>query len=853
MNTAPRLRAVSRSTNFLLGAILVVLWNVGCGGGSSGTPPPPPTKFPPSIAKAYGAASVPMNGSTSLTFNLSNPNSGISLSGIGFLDTLPTGQVVATPNGLTGSCGSGTIAASAGSSSVSLASASLAANASCTFAVHITGTTAGAQNNTTSAVTSTEAGNGGTAAANITVVGPSQQPPQPTDISLINGEVYYAVNQLSGLQVDLNTITAGDHLAQKTRSFTNIGQRWAFTKVAGFWRISNVSDSLCFDSANIGGVEYVVQNLCTGSLAQQWALTPTSNGYYTISNQRSGLLADVPSSASGAFLEQTVLSGNPTQSQQWLLRPAFFRGVDNALLEKQESARISTGLVWWKDAGTQQDVLQILKNHGVNMVRLRPSSAPPYANPSQNGCSGNACYAETDAQDLDLAKRAKNLGLSLELTVLFDGGSSSSVPPAWTGQDLAQLQTSIYNYVKAEILSYRQAGTMPDMVSIGNEVDTGFLGSIGSPSGANFGGFAALQIQAMQAVKDAAADTSSGPAIPAPLTCIHITPAWDLTQFFTLANQNNIPYDAICQSYYPIFHGPLTDAQPNPNHQPIEQDVLTTAANSIGKPIFLIEAGEHYENGFQSNDPWYAPPTPALQLQFLLDLQSVQKTLPNSLGMGIAYWDPAGVNIPRINGGFFNGGTNLPDSIYVWNGLTIFNNADATGVTNVNDPNYSTPFPALDGLGGALDPTLSDRLVNRANGQILEVVGGSNSAGALMDTAVDSGSPSLSQQWQITSHNPGFFQIVSLNPGAGGTTNVLDDSGGSTTNGTGIVQSATDTSQEEEWIFVSVGNGYFAIESRLSGLVVDMNGGVGPLAGKAVQEPLSYGVLTQQWRIVPVH
>jgi arabinogalactan endo-1,4-beta-galactosidase len=293
--------------------------------------------------------------------------------------------------------------------------------------------------------------------------------------------------------------------------------------------------------------------------------------------------------------------------------------------------------------------------------------------------------------------------MSLELTLLFDGGGSASVPPAWAGHTLNQLETDVYNYVKAEITLYRQGGTMPDLVSIGNEVDTGFLGSIGSPTGTNFGGFAALQIPAMQAVRDAAADTSMGPAIPAPLLCIHITPAWDLTQFFTLANQNSIPYDAICQSYYPIFHGPLTDTQAaaaNPSHQPVEQDVLVAAANNLGKPIFLIEVAEHYENGFQSNDPWYSPPSPALQAQFLSDVQSVQQALPNNLGLGLAYWDPAGVNIPRLSGGLFNGGTNLPDAIYVWNGLTIFDNADTAGSTNVNDPNYSTPLPALDALGG---------------------------------------------------------------------------------------------------------------------------------------------------------
>ncbi len=699
----------AHSLSLSIAIALSLLGTTACGSGSSPSGnPPPQTKLPPAISKAFGAASVALNGSTSLTFNLSNPNTANSLSGIGFTDTLPSGQVVSTPNGLTGSCGGGTITASAGSNSVSLSAATLTASTSCTFAVNVTGTTSGTQKNTTSAVTSTEAGSGATASATLIVAGPSQQPSQPVDITPISGQSYYILDQLSGLQVDLNnnSTTSGDHLLQQPRTFTNTSQRWTFTAQSGnFWQISNVLNGLCFDSANISGVMYVVQNPCSSATTQQWVLTSTTNGYYTISNNSTGLLLDTPSSTSGAFLDQTALSGSATQSQQWLLRPAFFRGVDNALLEKQEAARIATGLVWWKDAGVQTDVLQILKNHGVNLVRVRPSSAPPYSDPSQTECTGNACFAETDTQDLDLAKRTKNLGISLELTLLFDGGGSASVPPTWTGQTLAQLQTDVYNYVKAEIMSYRQAGTMPDLVSIGNEVDTGFLGPTGSPTGdgAGFTGFAALQIQAMQAIADAASDTSIGPAIPAPLTCIHITPAWNLTQFFTLANQNSISYDAICQSYYPFFHGPLTDAQAaqsNPNNQPVEQDVLVAAANSIGKPIFIIEAAEHYENGFDSNDPWYSPPTTATQAQFLADLQTVQQGLPNNLGMGLAYWDPEGVNIPRLNGGYFNGGTNLQDAIYVWNGLTIFDNADTSGTTNVNDPNYSTPLPALDALGG---------------------------------------------------------------------------------------------------------------------------------------------------------
>ena len=69
---------------------------------------------PPTIAKSFGAASIAVNGTTTLTFLLTNPNAATALTGVGFTDTLPAGLVVATPNGLTGACGGGTITATAG-------------------------------------------------------------------------------------------------------------------------------------------------------------------------------------------------------------------------------------------------------------------------------------------------------------------------------------------------------------------------------------------------------------------------------------------------------------------------------------------------------------------------------------------------------------------------------------------------------------------------------------------------------------------------------------------------------------------------------------------------------------------
>ncbi|HEX3584626.1 MAG TPA: CSLREA domain-containing protein [Candidatus Angelobacter sp.] len=127
---------------------------------------------PPVIIKAFGAASIPLNGSTSLTFTIQNNNTTTALTGVGFSDTLPAGLVISTPNGLTGSCGGGTITATQATNVISLSGATLAASTSCTFAVNVTGIAAGTQNNTTGNVTSTEGGTGGTASASINVVAP---------------------------------------------------------------------------------------------------------------------------------------------------------------------------------------------------------------------------------------------------------------------------------------------------------------------------------------------------------------------------------------------------------------------------------------------------------------------------------------------------------------------------------------------------------------------------------------------------------------------------------------------------------------------------------------------------------
>jgi arabinogalactan endo-1,4-beta-galactosidase len=686
----------------------------------------------------------------------------------------------------------------------------------------------------------------------------AQQPAEPVDITPINGETYYLINQLTGFQADLNggSVTAGSGTTATVRSFSSLTQRWALTATAtASWKISNLASGLCLDASTSGNTTSTVQNTCTSVNTQSWTLAPTSNGYYTLKNVGSGLTLDTTNNAAGALLLQSTLSTTPTQSQQWLLRPVFFRGVDNAMLEKQEANKVANGIPWWNDNGQKADLLAILKSHGINMIRIRPTSEPPYNTFTATTCSGNGCYAETDAQSIDLAKRAKNMGMAVELSFFFDGGSSAAIPGVWSAYTASQTQSAVYTYVKAQIEAYRQAGAMPDMVAIGNEVDTGLMGSLASPR-SSFSNFAAVEQQGMQAVADAASDTTIGAALPTPIRCIHITPSYNLSSFFSSANSYSIPYDAMCQSYYPIYHGPLTAAQAattNPSNKPIEQTVLQAAATAIGKPVFLIEVGEHYENGFDSNDPWYGA-TINGQRQFLIDVNSVLKQLPNNLTLGMEYWDATGVN-EFISGGGYSNGDGRIDSLYSWNGLTLFDNADTQGYSNASLSNYSSTLPGLDAMGGKLDAALSYKFVNKSTGQILETTLAATAQASVLDTTTDTGVISQHQQWTITSNSDGYFQITNGNTTAG--SKVLDASAGTST-GSAVLQNAaaTSTTPSQEWNVVTGGGGYFVLSNKSSGLVLTATSSTSIQQTAATSITADGAVTTsnsQLWQIVPVH
>src|SRR5262249_12997111 len=127
--------------------------------------------LPPTVSKAFSPTTIPLNGVSTITLTLTNPNAGVTLTGVNFSDNFPAGLQVANPATPTSTC-SGTWNATPGDTTLNFGGGTLAPGTSCMVTVKVTATTAGVINNATNAPQSNEGGTGvASNTATLTVVG----------------------------------------------------------------------------------------------------------------------------------------------------------------------------------------------------------------------------------------------------------------------------------------------------------------------------------------------------------------------------------------------------------------------------------------------------------------------------------------------------------------------------------------------------------------------------------------------------------------------------------------------------------------------------------------------------------
>lgn len=251
-------------------------------------------------------------------------------------------------------------------------------------------------------------------------------------------------------------------------------------------------------------------------------------------------------------------------------------GADISYLPELEAKGIQ-----FSDKGVKKDAIEILQSHGFNYVRLRL-----FHNPSlDSGYSPRKGFCDL-ANTLAMAKRVKASGMKLLLDFHYsdywaDPGKQYK-PAAWKNLNFTELKKALYDYTKEVMLALKAQGTLPDMVQMGNEINHGIVWPEGNV--ANIDGTAQL--------------INAGTAA---LKAVH--PTVQLMLHVALGGQNHesiffidnmlargVPFDVIGQSYYPKWHGTLSDLENNLNDlsRRYNKDVMVVEYSALKKEVNKI-------------------------------------------------------------------------------------------------------------------------------------------------------------------------------------------------------------------------------------------------------------------------
>ncbi len=299
--------------------------------------------------------------------------------------------------------------------------------------------------------------------------------------------------------------------------------------------------------------------------------------------------------------------------------PEFLTGGDISLLTKVEEL----GGVF-RDGGKERDLLEIFKTRGCNFMRLRL-----WINPS--GKADQVCGLD---YTIKLAQRIKIAGFKLLLDFHYSDTWADPAkqhrPAAWKDLNFEDLTQRVFDYSRDSIAAFKAADAMPDMVQIGNEIAGGMLWPDGKSWGTTdaFAKFSALLEAGIKGTKQGAGDTL-------PQIMIHIDCGGDKSKtqwFFDELREQKVEFDVIGLSYYPVWHGPVSQLKAN----------MDNAATRYGKPVIVVEAGYPWKGSNLSNkkEPMAYPATPAGQKQFLQEVVKAVREVPNNLGRGVVWWAP---------------------------------------------------------------------------------------------------------------------------------------------------------------------------------------------------------------------
>ena len=329
----------------------------------------------------------------------------------------------------------------------------------------------------------------------------------------------------------------------------------------------------------------------------------------------------------------------------------FIRGADVSTLAWIEEC----GGRFLDADGRERDLFAILKDAGVNWIRLRLWNDP--VNPANVVVNRRVLSKRGDPagggnnnleRTLSMAKRAKAAGFRLLLDFHYSDfwadPDNQRKPQAWIRLHGRDLEKALYGYTLSVLETMKDEGCFPDMVQIGNELNGGMLWpdgktwADGDEEIGGFAGFTRLLKQGARAVRKAQ------PWGQRTKIVIHLADGADNDLYrwvFDEVTAAGVDFDVIGLSFYPYWHGSMDALKAN----------LRDLTERYGKEVCVVETayafteedGDEQGNRFQiySDEKHGYLPTVQGQATAVRDVMAAVWEGAGEKGLGVFYWEPA--------------------------------------------------------------------------------------------------------------------------------------------------------------------------------------------------------------------
>lgn len=327
------------------------------------------------------------------------------------------------------------------------------------------------------------------------------------------------------------------------------------------------------------------------------------------------LVEEQPAEKAGVYIE-------PIEG----LREDFIRGVDiSSVLVEEES-----GVVYYNEAGQEQDIFQTLAEHGVNYIRVRVWNDPYDENGNGYGGGNN-----DTAKAAEIGRRAAQYQMKLcvdyHYSDFWADPSKQMCPKAWEGMSIEEKSEALYTFTAESLREILDAGADVGIVQIGNEINNGIAGETDWTKRRQ------LLQAGSRAVREVAGERGRQMEI-----AVHFTDVSDQAGTLALAQklkEKEIDYDIFAVSYYPYWHGTLDNLT----------ETLRLVAEEYDKKVMVAENSYPYTTGDGDGAansvgeadlvPEY-PATVQGQANEVRDVCAAVSAVGEP-GLGVFYWEPA--------------------------------------------------------------------------------------------------------------------------------------------------------------------------------------------------------------------